>query len=83
MHEIAVTAQHVHQRRDFISGKPESPTREHARVFFKNLVGEARLDEALPDGEEKKGLIARGRDHGRYEHVRINDGPDHFFFSRL
>jgi hypothetical protein len=47
-----------------ISGKPESPTSEHARVFLKNLVGEARLDEALPDGEEKKGLIARGRDHG-------------------
>jgi hypothetical protein len=46
-----------------------------AAVLSGELVGE------FHDGRGE--LIARGRDHGRYEHVRINDGPDHFFFSRL
>jgi biotin operon repressor len=52
-------------------------------VFFQHGGGETGCHEALLDGQEEQGFIARERDHGRYEYIRINDHPNHFFFSRL
>src|SRR5580658_5925807 len=59
------------------------PRLEDLGIFLEHCGRKARPHEPLVDGEKQQGFIARGRDQGRYEDIRINDRPNHFFFSRL
>jgi hypothetical protein len=68
---------------DFVRGKRKLWPRKNLGIFLQHGGRKARPHEPLLDGKEQQGFIARERDHGRYEDIRINDGPNHFFFSRL
>jgi hypothetical protein len=75
--------QQVDECRNFIRGKSKLGTRKNIGIFLEHSGRKASPHESLLDSEKQQGFIARGRDQGRYEDIRINDRPNHFFFSRL
>jgi len=69
--KITLMLKQADERRNFIRGKSKLGSRKNLGIFLEHSGRKARPHEPLLDGEKQQGFIARGRDQGRYEDIRI------------